>query len=269
MNTELARHGSHEPESEGAAFGHDECGLDLPVGEPVPNWRPPPPPSREAMEGRSCRLEPLESAKHAETLHAANALDGQGRMWTYLPYGPFPTLAAYRAWVDEKSQSRDPLFFAIVDKTAGRSVGVASYLRIDPPNGSVEVGHLAYSPLLQRTVAATEAMYLMMERVFRAGYRRYEWKCDALNIPSRAAAQRLGFSFEGVFRQAAVAKGRNRDTAWYAMIDREWPAVQSAFRCWLEPGNFDGRGRQQQRLSMLTAGLLAGHDPRPTVPTPE
>jgi RimJ/RimL family protein N-acetyltransferase len=150
----------------------------------------------------------------------------------------------------------DPLFFAILDAATGRPVGVASYLRIDPPSGSIEVGHLRFSPRLQRTPASTEAMYLMLARAFGLGYRRYEWKCDALNAPSRAAALRLGLSFEGIFRQATVYKGRNRDHAWFAATDREWPALREAYERWLDPGNFDERGRQRTRLSELTAPLL-------------
>jgi RimJ/RimL family protein N-acetyltransferase len=172
-------------------------------------------------------------------------------MWAYLPYGPFDSAASYDEWVQAKSASRDPMFLAIVDRATDRPVGVASYMRIDPANGSIEVGHLAYSPLLQRTAAATEVMFLMMDQVFALGYRRYEWKCDALNAPSRAAALRLGFTFEGIFRQAAVVKGRNRDTAWYSVIDREWPALREAFRRWLEPANFDAEGRQRWRLAEL------------------
>ena len=144
----------------------------------------------------------------------------------------------------------------MIDLATGTPVGVASYLRIDPGAGSIEVGHIHYSPLLQRTVAATEAMYLMMKRAFELGYRRYEWKCNALNAPSRAAAMRLGFSYEGIFRQARVDKGRNRDTAWYAMIDKEWPALDAAFRRWLDPSNFDERGRQRVALGTLTAPIL-------------
>ncbi len=150
----------------------------------------------------------------------------------------------------------DPLFHAIVDTNTGKAVGVASYLRITPASGSIEVGHINYSPLLQRTPAATEAMYLMMKRAFELGYRRYEWKCDALNARSRAAAQRLGLSFEGVFRQAAVYKGRNRDTAWYAAIDREWPALEEAYLRWLDPTNFDERGKHRISLTDLTAPIL-------------
>ncbi|MGZ8156911.1 MAG: GNAT family N-acetyltransferase [Burkholderiales bacterium] len=208
------------------------------------------------MQGRYCRVERLDPGTHAEALFEANALDTEGRMWTYMYYGPFDTLESYREWVERASRGDDPLFFAIVERQTETPVGVASYLRIDCANGAIEVGHLAYSQPLQRTRAATEAMYLMMQQAFESGYRRYEWKCNALNAASRAAAMRLGLSFEGVFRQAAVAKGRNRDTAWYAAIDREWPQLRDAFQRWLAPGNFDAAGRQQVRLSDLTAPIL-------------
>lgn len=155
------------------------------------------------------------------------------------------------------SATADPLFFAIVSLATGKAVGVASYLRIDPANGAIEVGHLNFSPLMQRTPVATEAMHLMMKEAFALGYRRYEWKCNALNLPSRQAAQRLGFSFEGIFRQAAVSKGRNRDTAWYAAIDKEWPALNEAFRAWLSPDNFDDAGAQRVALSRLSEPILA------------
>ncbi len=216
------------------------------------------------MQGRFCRIEPLDADLHAESLYAANSLDTEGRMWTYLPYGPFDTLDSYRSWVESVCNSNDPLFHAILDNRTGRAVGVASYLRIDSRNGCIEVGHLGYSPLLQRTPAATEAMFLMMERVFDLGYRRYEWKCNALNLPSCRAAERLGFSYEGIFRQAVIVKGRNRDTAWYAMIDTEWPALREAFRRWLHPENFDEQGKQRTRLTELTSPLLQ----HPMVPQP-
>ena len=173
-----------------------------------------------------------------------------------MSYGPFASLDAYRDWMHGVCARDDPLFHAIIDAASGKAVGVASYLRIDPAAGSIEVGHLLYSPLLQRTRAATEAMYLMMKRAFDLGYRRYEWKCDALNAPSRAAAQRLGFSYEGVFRQATVYKGRNRDTAWLSVIDREWPELEQAYTRWLAPANFDADGKQRLRLADLTAPLL-------------
>ncbi len=208
------------------------------------------------MHGRYCRIEPLDLARHARDLYDAYSHDRDGHNWTYLPYGPFATFDAYSAWVAHAVTPDDPLFHAIVDLPSGRAVGVASYLRIDPDAGSIEVGGLSFSPLLQRTPAATEAMYLMMQRAFALGYRRYEWKCDALNAPSRAAAQRLGLSYEGIFRQARVSKGRNRDTAWYATIDREWPALDRAFRQWLAPENFDADGRQRVRLSELTRPML-------------
>jgi RimJ/RimL family protein N-acetyltransferase len=230
--------------------------LGQPIGEPLPGWAPPPRPPREPMAGRYCRLEPLDPARHGPELFAANRADADGRIWTYLGYGPFTTLDEYMAWLQPAAASEDPLFHAIVDLPTGTAVGVASYLRIDPPAGSIEVGHLAFAPALQRTPAATEAMALMMERAFALGYRRYEWKCNALNEPSRAAARRLGLSFEGVFRQAGVVKGRNRDTAWYAAIDREWPALRRAFAQWLDPANFDGEGRQRLSLSALTRPLL-------------
>ena len=230
--------------------------LGQPVGRPLPGWTVPAFPPREAMEGRYCRLEPLMPSVHAEALFAANAMDVSGRMWTYLPYGPFETPAIYRAWMDDVCQRADPSFYAVMDPGSGRPVGVASFLRIEPRQGSIEVGHLAYSPLLQRTPAATEAMFLFMQRAFDLGYRRYEWKCDALNAPSRTAAVRLGFTFEGIFRQATVVKGRNRDTAWYAITDGEWPALRTAFMQWLHPDNFDSDGRQRRKLSELTAAVI-------------
>ncbi len=231
---------------------HETNHLNQPVGAAVDGWKPARVPPRETLEGRYCRLEPLDPARHAATLYQANGADEEGRNWTYLPYGPFDTLEGYRAWMDATCLGSDPLFYAVVDAATSEATGVASYLRIDPPNGSIEVGHINYSPPLQRTPAATEAMYLMMGRAFDLGYRRYEWKCNALNAASRAAALRLGFRFEGVFRQAAVVKGRNRDTAWYSVIDKEWPALREAFAPWLDPSNFDARGRQRARLSDLT-----------------
>jgi RimJ/RimL family protein N-acetyltransferase len=166
-----------------------------------------------------------------------------------LPYGPFETLNAFIAWMQGTCLGEDPLFHAILDSD-GRPLGVASYLRIDPQAGAIEVGHINYAPRLQRSTAATEAMYLLMRRVFdELGYRRYEWKCDALNAGSRAAAERLGFVYEGTFRQATHYKGRNRDTGWYAVIDKDWPEIDAAYRRWLDPENFDEDGRQKSPLS--------------------
>jgi RimJ/RimL family protein N-acetyltransferase len=220
-----------------------------PIGPKIPGWKPPPRPSRVSLEGRFCRVEPLDLQRHATQLHAANSADPEGRMWTYLFSGPFASFDEYRAWLEPKPGSEDPLFFAFVDRARGQAVGTGAYMRIEPTHGVMEVGHLAYSPLMQRSPVATEAMYLMMRNAFGLGYRRYEWKCDALNAASRRAAERLGFTFEGVFRQAIVYKGRNRDSAWYSIIDREWPALDAAFRAWLDPANFDGDGRQRRSLA--------------------
>jgi RimJ/RimL family protein N-acetyltransferase len=236
-----------------AKLPHVLNALGQPVGVPLPDWRRPPRPPREVLDGRTCRLEPLDPERHARDLFDANALDVDGRGWTYLPYGPFADLDAYLAWMRATCLGDDPLFHAIVDRAGGRAVGVASYLRIDPVAGSIEVGHLRFAPLLQRKIASTEAMYLMMKRAFELGYRRYEWKCDALNAPSRAAATRLGFTFEGIFRQAIVIKHRNRDTAWFSILDSEWPRLDAAFRRWLDPANFAADGTQKLRLSQLTA----------------
>jgi RimJ/RimL family protein N-acetyltransferase len=230
---------------------------DLPLGDPVPGWTPPPLPPRAALEGRYVRLEPLGPPRHAASLHRANAADAGGRMWAYLPIGPFGTEAAYRGWADRAAASADPLWFAAFDRDRGQWGGTLSYLRMDPPAGSIEVGWIAWAPAMQRTRAATEAIWLMMDQAFRLGFRRFEWKCNALNAASRRAAQRFGLSFEGVFRQASVVKGRNRDTAWYAAIDREYPALRAAFAAWLDPANFDSGGVQRRSLADLTAPVLA------------
>ncbi|HJT09029.1 MAG TPA: GNAT family protein [Stellaceae bacterium] len=224
--------------------------LGQPIGRPLPAWQARPRPPRTAMDGRFCRVEPLDPSRHAADLLAANAEDRDGRNWTYLPYGPFARDDDYRQWMERVCRGEDPLFHAIVARDSGRAVGVASLMRIDPVNGVIEVGGINYSPRLQRRPAATEAMYLLMRRAFdELGYRRYEWKCDALNAPSRAAAARLGFRFEGIFRQAIVYKGRSRDTAWFSITDGEWPALKAAFERWLDPANFDESGRQKRRLA--------------------
>tara|TARA_Y100001934_G_C12070599_1_gene639835 strand:- start:96 stop:731 length:636 start_codon:yes stop_codon:yes gene_type:complete len=211
------------------------------------------------MEGQYCALTPLDPKAHAEGLFNAFAKDAENIDWTYLPYGPFESLPALQAWLEEIARQSDPLFYTLMDRQ-GKAVGVASYLRISPANGSIEVGHIHYSPQLQKTPAATEAMYLMMKHAFVLGYRRYEWKCDALNQRSRRAALRLGLSYEGIFRQATVYKGRNRDTAWYATIDLEWPKLKTAFETWLDPANFDASGKQKISLSDLTAPVLVASE---------
>ncbi len=223
-----------------------------PIGDALPNWTARSLPSRSAMLGRYCSLEALDADRHAADLYAANSLDSSGANWTYLAVGPYASFDAYAAWVRAASPGADPLFFAVIDAQSGKATGVASYLRIFPESGSIEVGSIHFSPLLQRTRAATEAMFLMMRRAFdELGYRRYEWKCDALNAPSRAAALRFGFSYEGLFRQALIYKGRNRDTAWFSIIDSEWPALKCAYERWLDPANFDAEGAQRVSLAAL------------------
>lgn len=223
--------------------------------EDLSRWTPRPRPPRTAMEGRLVRVEPFDAERHAADLFDAYRLDAAGALWTWMGYGPFPDFDAYREHALRVMSGDDPLFHAIVDLPTGRAVGVASLMRITPEHGVVEVGHIAYSPRLQRTPGATEAMYLMARRVFdELGYRRYEWKCDSLNGPSRRAAERLGFRFEGLFRKHMVVKGRNRDTAWFAITDDEWPALRSAFERWIDPANFDREERQRRSLEAVRAG---------------
>ncbi|MFU8862665.1 MAG: GNAT family N-acetyltransferase [Rhodobacterales bacterium] len=221
--------------------------LGQPVGVPLTITLPRPRPPRSPMQGRWCAVVPLDPDAHAAGLYAAYSADTEGRIWTYLPQGPFADLAGFRAWMDATCLNDDPLFHTIL--VDGQPLGVASLMRIDPANGVIEVGNINYAPALARTRAATEAMYLLMRRAFdELGYRRYEWKCDALNLPSRAAAARLGFTYEGTFRQAIVYKGRNRDTAWFSILDSEWPALKARFEAWLDPANFDASGQQRRAL---------------------
>ena len=225
-----------------------------PVGFDLPGWDPPPFPPHEALGGRYARLEPLTTAKHARDVFEAQADDPGNERWTYSFSGPFADLAAYEAWMTEAQSSRDPQHYAIVDVASERAVGTASYLRIDPRHGVIEVGHIYFSPRLARTRAATEAIYLFIARAFELGYRRFEWKCDSCNLPSRAAATRFGFTYEGTFRQAIVNKGRNRDTTWFAIIDGDWNrGLKTAFEHWLDPANFGADGKQKSKLSDLTA----------------
>lgn len=230
--------------------------LGQPVGPPLPDWQPASRPPRTAMGGRFCRVEPLDPARHAADLFAAFAADRDGRSFTYLGAGPFPDRAALDAWMSRTCLGDDPMFHAILDRASGRALGVAAFMRIEPATGVIEVGHINFSPALQRSTLATEAMYLMMRRVFEElGYRRYEWKCDSLNAPSRRAATRFGFTYEGMFRQATIYRGRSRDTAWFSMLDREWPAIRSAYEVWLADANFDAEGRQRVDLGALIARL--------------
>ncbi len=214
------------------------------------HWAPAARPTRAAIEGDLVRLEPVDVERHESDLYAAQAEAPE--IWEYLPDGPFADAGDFHRWLAGRAASDDPLFYAIVDRASARALGMASYLRITPEHGVIEVGYIWYSPALQRTRMATEAMYVMARRVFdELGYRRYEWKCNALNAPSRRAAMRLGFTYEGVFRQHMVVKDRNRDTAWYSMLDSEWPAAKAAFEAWLRPDNFDAEGRQLRSLAEL------------------
>ncbi len=223
--------------------------LQQPIGEDVVGWEAVEPPARTLMQGRYCRVEPLDILTHVDDLYEAFAADTSGRLWTYMPMGPFASVSELKDWMDGACTGEDPLFFVIIDEASDKAIGFASYLRIKPAIGVIEVGYIAFSPQLQRTRAATEAMYLMMRRVFdELGYRRYEWKCDALNAASQTAARRLGFTYEGTFRQATIYKGRNRDTAWFAILDVDWPRMKTAFELWLAPDNHDEQGRQRQSL---------------------
>lgn len=220
-----------------------------PVGDPVPGWAPVALPDAERLPGQYCTLERLDPDRHADGLYAEYAAAPDARDWTYLPVGPFPTCESYRDWAIDAARSRDPRHYAVVDNVTGRALGTFALMRHDPANGVIEVGYVVFSPALQRTRISTEAQYLLMRYVFDdLGYRRYEWKCDSLNAPSRTTAERLGFTYEGTFSQAVVYKGRNRDTAWFALVDRDWPRVRGAFETWLAPANFDDDGHQLNAL---------------------
>ena len=203
------------------------------------------------MVGRYTVVEPISLEKHAVSLFSAYMEAPDGRDWTYLSTERPEDEPQFRAYLTKLAASEDPLHYTIVDAATGRALGTAALMRIDPANGAIEVGSIAFSPALKGTRLGTEAMYLMMKRAFdELGYRRYEWKCDSLNAPSRAAALRYGFTFEGIFRQAIVYKSRSRDTAWYSITDHEWPAIREAFETWLDPRNFDAEGRQHRRLGI-------------------
>lgn len=225
---------------------------EQPIGDPVCDWEARPQPEAITLTGRHCRLEPLDAARHADALYAAYSQAADGRDWTYLFVGPFDSAEQYREYATAIARSTDPRHYAIIDQSSGEPVGTISLMRIDPVHGVIEVGNVTFSPLLKQSVLSTEAQYLLMHYVFDTlGYRRYEWKCDSFNEPSRRAAQRLGFTFEGVFRQAVIYKGRSRDTAWFSLLAQEWPRVRASFQAWLAPENFDEQGRQRQRLEAL------------------
>ncbi len=235
---------TNKPEAQRLNHFAQEIGFD------VANWHPCEIPAKTAMEGRYCDVVPLDAVSHAQSLYEAVCEDAAGQYWTYLFSGPFRDFAEFQSWLFEKAGLQDPLFFTVLDKQSGQAIGMASFMRMDPAHGVIEVGNIYFSPMLQKTPMATEAMYLMMRRVFdELGYRRYEWKCDSCNAPSKKAAVRFGFTYEGLFRQAIMYKGRNRDTSWFSIIDKEWPAQKLAFETWLGEENFDEKGIQRRSLA--------------------
>ena len=221
------------------------------VGEIVKDTSPALRPRRQTLEGRVVLVEPLDRLVHLDALYEGTHGEESQELWRYLFEGPFATRSAFDEYLKQAAVSEDPLFFAIVDKATGTAVGLAAYLRIDVAHQVIEVGHILLTPKLQRSIGATEAMFLMAQHVFDLGYRRYEWKCNSLNAPSLRAARRLGFTFEGIFRQHMIVKGRNRDTAWFSMLDSEWPDRKANFERWLDPKNFDENGKQKLSLSAL------------------
>jgi RimJ/RimL family protein N-acetyltransferase len=227
-----------------------------PIGQPVPGWSARPRPARAVITGRYCRLEPIDVSRHAAELFAHYLEAPDARDWTYLFHERPETLGAFRTYLAELERSEDPLHFTIVDVNTNLAIGTAALHRIDCVHGVIEVGSISYSPRMKRTRAGTEAIYLFMRLALDdLGYRRFEWKCDSLNAPSRAAAERFGFTFEGVFRRAIVYKGRNRDTAWYSLIAEEWPRIREAFEGWLSPENFDPSGRQRRSLREIRGAM--------------
>jgi RimJ/RimL family protein N-acetyltransferase len=225
----------------------------MPLG-PIVAATPARRPARITLEGHFVTLAPLDPVGHADALYQATRGEAGDRLWDYLFDGPFADSRAFHAYLERLAASEDPLFFAILERASGKAVGHAAFMRIEPAHRVIEVGSILYTPRFQRTPGATEAMYLMARHVFEdLGYRRYEWKCNALNAPSRRAGLRLGFTFEGIFRQHMIVKGRNRDTAWFSMLDSEWPVRKTNFERWLDPSNFDVDGRQRLSLSSLNA----------------
>jgi RimJ/RimL family protein N-acetyltransferase len=211
----------------------------LPSGT-LPDLRP--------LPGRWMRLDPVQGERHAQSLFASLEGKDQG-LWTYMPYGPFATFEMFAQWLKEKQAARDPWFYAFVNRTTGEAQGMGAFMRADPANGAIEIGNIWLSPALQRTREGTEAIFLMMRHCFDdLGVRRLEWKCDALNEPSRRSAARYGFTFEGIFRQHYIIKGRNRDTAWFSILDTEWPVIRKGFEAWLDEKNFDAQGTEKAKL---------------------
>jgi RimJ/RimL family protein N-acetyltransferase len=227
------------------------------VSEDLKNWQPRPRPERKVLEGRYVRLEPLSADQHGDGLFEASSVADADRRFRYLFDYPPETRADFQPWLDKAEASEDPLFFAVIDKASGKVAGRQTLMRIDPAFGVIEIGNIYWGPLISQKPAATEAQFLFAKYAFDLGYRRYEWKCNNANEPSKRAAERFGFQFEGVFRQHLVVKGENRDTAWYSIIDKEWPLVRRAYDEWLDPSNFDAEGGQKRRLEDIRAALAA------------
>jgi RimJ/RimL family protein N-acetyltransferase len=228
------------------------------VTDDLAGWTPARRPAREVLAGARVERQPLDAQRHAADLFAAaqggDTAAPDPRLWDFMGYGPFGSADEMAGWAAAQARSVDPLFFAVVDRATGRAGGMVSFLRIEPDHGCIEIGHIWFGAAVQRTPQATEAIYLLLRHAFDAlGNRRVEWKCDAANARSRSAALRLGFTFEGVFRRHMVVKGRNRDTAWFSLLDHEWPAARRAFEAWLDPANFDSAGTQRRSLAALRA----------------
>lgn len=224
------------------------------MADDLSDWQPGPRPARKVLEGRTVRLEPLEAARHGDALFEASSVTDAESRFAWLPEMPPQDRAAFQPWLEKAEASPDPLFFAVIDKASGKVAGRQTLMRIDANNGVAEIGNIYWGPLVSRKPAATEAQFLFASYVFdELGYRRYEWKCNNANEPSKRAAERFGFTFEGLFRQHMVVKGANRDTAWYSIIDKEWPALKSAYISWLDPSNFDSDGQQIRRLEEFRA----------------
>ena len=228
----------------------------LPIGPRLADPRPAKAPERSVLEGRHARLEPLDPDRHGDDLRDASAPSDRSARFRYMPELPPDSPGLFSTWLAGAAASADPLFFAVIDRATGRAEGWQTFLRITPVHRCIEIGNIYWGPRIAGTRVATEAMYLFAAYALESlGYRRYEWKCDALNAPSRRAALRFGFTYEGHFRRAVIIRGRNRDTAWFSIIDEEWPALKAAYERWLAPENFDPQGRQRTRLSELTAAL--------------
>ena len=227
------------------------------MAEDLKNWQPRPRAERKILEGRYVRLEPLSADQHGDGLFEASSVPDADKRFRYLFDYPPETRAGFQPWLEKAEASEDPLFFAVIDKASGKVAGRQTLMRIDPAFGVIEIGNIYWGPLISQKPAATEAQFLFARYAFDLGYRRYEWKCNNANEPSKRAAERFGFQFEGVFRQHLVVKGENRDTAWFSIIDKEWPVVEQAYEAWLDPSNFDANGQQKRRLEEIRAAIAA------------